>query len=734
MGPSGNRSTCNPVSNSTCTDTAHYTYNFAAQVTSISYTDGTPDVTYAYDPSGQLCWMYEATSVSSNPCTTPPTGSTTYTYDSLGRLIETTNAAGATIAYGYDSQSRLDCVVYPNTAGSACSSSGNPTGVVRYTYNSASQLQSITDWAGNTFTFEYNSDGQQCWVSTSSSTSCSSVPSSGVSTAYSYDAAGNASDIKTTSGSTTLLDLAVGTRSPDEYIEAETPTIGTTANNTDNYTYNSSNQVASGPIVGTTGSRSYSYTTAGGITADTTSFSTASYDQAGVLCWTLSGTSSNACSSTPSGGTGYSTNSDGERTSMTPPSGNPASYAWDTESGLLVCANTNGTTCSTSSPTSSTTLYSYDGNGLRTSAKIGSTTTSFTWGTLSGSPSLLSDGTWDYVYDPGSPTPLEQIAPTGSSPTTDELLSDENGNVRGLVQLSSGTHQDQLVNYTDYDAYGGPITEDKGSLESGGLTTSHTALNSNWVGTTPWGFGSGYTDPTGLLFLLHRYYDPVSAQLLSVDPALNLSESPYSYASDNPANSSDPSGLLTLGFCANAEIGVNQALTLGSKGIDKRVAECLVTDSTGGVGFGSIHDAKESAGSYELPHVGDIVASLFDDIAHVNVGLFAWTSPLTSIMQLNCEDCREFSYSDPTAHHGEVHFAKIHDSKDFAKYSLLTGYSKSAAVGEAFPYSWSRVDVNVFPATYDTTPQAGSLIAAAVFYSSFVTVAEGFAEPAARDR
>ncbi len=52
---------------------------------------------------------------------------------------------------------------------------------------------------------------------------------------------------------------------------------------------------------------------------------------------------------------------------------------------------------------------------------------------------------WDYIYLPGSQLPIEQISVSGSSPTVNLLLSDENANVRGLVQLSGGTHQDELV-------------------------------------------------------------------------------------------------------------------------------------------------------------------------------------------------------------------------------------------------------------------------------------------------
>jgi RHS repeat-associated protein len=533
-----------------------YNYNGAGQVTQISYTDGTPTVSYQYSANGERCWMYQGSST--NSCSSPPAGATTYSYDTSGRLVSETNSAGATVTYGYDASSNLACLSYPNSLDNTCSSSGTPTGVVRYAYDQANQLTSLTDWAGDTLTFTYNGNGQQCWVSTyaPSTPTCASPPyqSGAVTTNDTFDTSGNVSDLKTTTGGapTNLLDLAVGTRSPDEFIEAETPTVGTTVEAQDNYAYNDIAQVSSGPITGSSGSTTYQYLPTGSITDDTTAFQSAAYTAAGALCWTYTGTSTNSCGSPPTGATVYTTNTDGELTGVAPSAGNPTSYGWETESGLLTCANTDGSTCSTSSPTSTTTVYTYDGDGLRMSAAIGSTTTSFTWGTFNDNSNLLSDGTWDYIYANGSATPIEQISRTGSSPTADLLLRDESGNVRGLVQLSAGAHQDQLVNYTDYDAYGDPITGSGGTIEAGGITTPQTSLNPNFVGSTPWGFGEGYTDPTGLVFLVHRSYDPNVGQFLSVDPLVAMTNEAYQYGDDNPVNRTDPAGTWTLGLCAGA--------------------------------------------------------------------------------------------------------------------------------------------------------------------------------------
>ena len=60
----------------------------------------------------------------------------------------------------------------------------------------------------------------------------------------------------------------------------------------------------------------------------------------------------------------------------------------------------------------------------------------------------------------------------------------------------------------------------------------------------PFGFAGQYTDSeTGFLYMLHRYYDPATAQFLGVDPAVDVTGQPYQYVAGDPVNSTDPNGL-----------------------------------------------------------------------------------------------------------------------------------------------------------------------------------------------
>ena len=81
------------------------------------------------------------------------------------------------------------------------------------------------------------------------------------------------------------------------------------------------------------------------------------------------------------------------------------------------------------------------GRAAGESSTIGSTTTNYTWGEIElGSGDTLTDGTWDYIYVPGSEVPVEQVARLGIESSGDLLRRRPQRLVPWwIVQLTSGT-------------------------------------------------------------------------------------------------------------------------------------------------------------------------------------------------------------------------------------------------------------------------------------------------------
>jgi RHS repeat-associated protein len=164
---------------------------------------------------------------------------------------------------------------------------------------------------------------------------------------------------------------------------------------------------------------------------------------------------------------------------------------------------------------------SYDGNGLRATATItpagnSAISESYTWDTSQKTPWLLMDSANAYVYD-GDGAPAEQVSIATGAVTY--LATDSLQSVRGTIN-SSGS----LTATTSYDTWGNPFT-------AGGLT-----------GVTPFGFAGGYTDPTGLIYLEQRYYEPQTGQFTSLDPIVSQTLQPYAYANGDPVSQVDPTG------------------------------------------------------------------------------------------------------------------------------------------------------------------------------------------------
>ena len=128
----------------------------------------------------------------------------------------------------------------------------------------------------------------------------------------------------------------------------------------------------------------------------------------------------------------------------------------------------------------SSATYSYNGDGLRMSKTLSSTTTQETWSSVGSQPELLADGSTYYVYGPDG-LPLEQI--NGST-----VLYYQHDQLRSTRVLTNGS---------------GAVADTYTYDPTGNLVGS-TGSDAN-----PIGFVGSYTDhESGYLYLVHRYYDP----------------------------------------------------------------------------------------------------------------------------------------------------------------------------------------------------------------------------------
>jgi len=64
--------------------------------------------------------------------------------------------------------------------------------------------------------------------------------------------------------------------------------------------------------------------------------------------------------------------------------------------------------------------------------------------------------------------------------------------------------------------------------------------------------------------VLARYYDPATAQFLTVDPDVDTTLSPYGYVAGDPLNDTDPSGDVGAEACVLAEIPIFGEIACGA--------------------------------------------------------------------------------------------------------------------------------------------------------------------------
>lgn len=97
----------------------------------------------------------------------------------------------------------------------------------------------------------------------------------------------------------------------------------------------------------------------------------------------------------------------------------------------------------------------------------------------------------------------------------------------------------------------------------------------------------------------NRYYDPNTAQFLSVDPLVNITGRPYSFVGDNPLGGTDPTGLMVMG-CGPDGTSACSCVDLGTCG--PSTSPTQQQSGTGGEGVSSFQD--NSGGSWGAATLG----------------------------------------------------------------------------------------------------------------------------------
>lgn len=449
---------------------AKFTYDSAGQMTGYGWAGGqTPVVSnITYNANGQQTGLTDAT------------GSSTQTYDNLGRMTSRTDGYGSAVSYGYDIAGAKTSITYP----------GNKT--LARTIDAAGRLASVKDWSNNQTTFDYDAN---------SNLTKTTFPSASTNTdTYTYDNADQHMGTVAKKGTTTLASFTYTRTGSGQLASSTTTGISETAQA---YVYNTRGQLtksgsSSTPV-------NHTYDAADRLTRRV-SASTQSFDARGALCWTTTTTVTNpSCAAPPSSATKYVYSPSGNRTRMTQSNGIVTNYTFNENDELT---NFNAAAS-----------YVYDADGLRASKTLtGKSPTRMVWDKTVENANLLSDGQSTFIYGPAG-LPVEQISSTG---TVTYLHHDQLGSTR-LITSSSGAK----VGSYNFDAYGKQAAKTGTVTTPFGFAGQYTDAESGLIYMR-----ARYYDPATGTFISR---DPIGSD----GSGQNL----FGYVGGDPTNAVDPSGL-----------------------------------------------------------------------------------------------------------------------------------------------------------------------------------------------
>gem|GEM_PF-5850484 len=438
------------------------------------------------DGSDQLLWVQD------------PTGRTDFSYSHRGRLDTTTfESSNRKLGRQYDHTGNLTQLTLMDGSGGALGQCG-------YDYDALNHIKSFTDWAGNLFTYRYDSAGQlrqvQCLPAGKSSplyTSVNQYDAAGQllsvtyrrgntghilsQVTYSYDAAGNRTARNTLASSAsygydTRDEVTVDQNTANHYINLgfsydlagnrESQTWG--AGQTQSYTLDNVLNRVEKAMAGPYGNFNFGYDVEGNRSSQTVTLAD------GIV--------------KTNGSTLYQWDGKDRLGQVTLPDGTAINYTYDYQNRMVVRAKVGEVR---------TYLY---GGGTQVLAE-----------TLNGQSSAL--------YGWGADGLESRIDVDGKS-----LFYLKDG-LGSIVAVLSGTGS--IVQSYEYSAFGE------------GLAGKDRVNSFCFVGSL-----GGRTDiDTGLIYFWNRWYDPNSGRWISEDPARQIGGSDlYEYSRNSPINLADISG------------------------------------------------------------------------------------------------------------------------------------------------------------------------------------------------
>ncbi|MGQ4354915.1 RHS repeat-associated core domain-containing protein [Streptomyces drozdowiczii] len=461
------------------------------------------------------------------------TGETDYAYDTLSREIFRSLQDDSEATLAYTAAGDLDTYT-------------DPMGATHYTYDDAGRLESLKDPAGRTTTYTYNNNDKRTHTN---------YPG-GTVQKVTLDEDGKPTAIKTTNGSATLVDLAytytTGAGDPGTKIYSRTDAA---AGRKTVYTYDSAGRLSYAKETNTssgarTASWLYCFDKAGNLThQDTTATScpttlTYGYDDASEL------------ESKSGSTTGWTYDKAGNETSAAPAGGTARTgESW---------SDYNQLTSITAGGTAYQAKHAGTTNDERT--KLGDTWFHHTQLGLASTTTGSTDT--GFVREPGGT--LNSMTRSGKSYY---YLTDATGNILGAV--------DQAGTRTHTYAY---------------TPTGTTRTTPTETVPQPYRFAGAYNDSTGLYKMGARYYDPTLGRFTQPDPS-GQETNTYLYATGDPINHTDPSGLFSVGDA----LGVAGDAITGVQHLADGDTKALWGDVLGVVAGGVAGTICESAAAASAP-------------------------------------------------------------------------------------------------------------------------------------